>query len=104
VLSSLVLCSVADPGQVLSEVRRVLRPGGRFVFVEHVAAAEGTPLRRLQRWVRGPWGWCFEGCSCDRDLAALVRAAGFGSVDIDSYRLRSPFLPFNPQIAGVATR
>jgi SAM-dependent methyltransferase len=104
VLSSLVLCSVADPGQVLSEVRRVLRPGGRFVFVEHVAAAEGTPLRRLQRWVRGPWGWCFEGCSCERDLAALVRAAGFGSVDIDSYRLRSPFLPFNPQIAGVATR
>jgi SAM-dependent methyltransferase len=104
VLSSLVLCSVADPGQVLSEVRRVLRPGGRFVFVEHVAAAEGTPLRRLQRWVRGPWGWCFEGCSCERDLAAMVRAAGFGSVDIDSYRLRSPFLPFNPQIAGVATR
>jgi SAM-dependent methyltransferase len=104
VISSLVLCSVGDPGQVLEEVRRVLRPGGRFVFVEHVAAAEGSLLRRLQRVVRAPWGWCFEGCSCERDLAAMVRAAGFGSVAIESYRLRSPFLPFNPQIAGVATR
>jgi SAM-dependent methyltransferase len=103
VLSSLVMCSVADPERVLTEVRRVLRPGGRFVFVEHVAAPEGTPLRRLQRLVRRPWGWCFEGCSCERDLAAMVRAAGFGSVDIESYRLRSPFLPFNPQISGVAT-
>jgi ubiquinone/menaquinone biosynthesis C-methylase UbiE len=103
VLSSLVLCSVTDPGQVLAEVRRVLRPGGRFVFVEHVAATEGTALRRIQRWVRRPWAWAFEGCSCERDLATLVRAAGFDRVDIESYRLRSPFLPFNTQIAGVAT-
>lgn len=103
VLSSLVLCSVADPGQVLAEVRRVLRPGGRFVFVEHVAAAEGTVLRRLQRLVRGPWGWVFEGCSCERDLATMVRSAGFATVELETYRLRSPFFPFNPQIAGVAT-
>jgi SAM-dependent methyltransferase len=103
VLSSLVLCSVADPAQVLAEVRRMLQPGGRFVFVEHVAAPAGTPLRRLQRLVRRPWAWCFEGCSCERDLASLVRAAGFDDVDLESYRLRSPFLPFNTQIAGVAT-
>ena len=103
VLSSLVLCSVADPALVLAEVRRMLQPGGRFVFVEHVAAPAGTPLRRLQRLVRRPWAWCFEGCSCERDLASLVRAAGFDDVDLESYRLRSPFLPFNTQIAGVAT-
>ena len=103
VISSLVLCSVTDPAQVLAEVRRVLRPGGRFVFVEHVGAPPGTPLRRLQHWVRRPWGWCFEGCSCERDLGAAVRAAGFEHVAVEAYRLRSPFLPFNPQIAGVAT-
>jgi SAM-dependent methyltransferase len=104
VISSLVLCSVAEPARVLAEVRRVLRPGGRFVFVEHVAAPEGTALRRLQRVVRRPWAWCFEGCSCERDLASLVRSAGFSTVKVEGYRLRSPFLPFNPQIAGVATR
>jgi len=103
VLSSLVLCSVGDPVRALAEVRRVLRPGGRFMFVEHVAAPAGSRLRRLQRAVRRPWAWCFEGCSCERDLATAVRAAGFQHVDLESYRLRSPFLPFNTQIAGVAT-
>ena len=81
----------------------MLRPGGRFVFVEHVAAPDGTALRRLQRWVRAPWAWCFEGCSCERDLGGALRSAGFASVEVEDYRLRSPFLPFNPQIAGVAT-
>jgi SAM-dependent methyltransferase len=104
VLSSLVLCSVADPARVLAEVRRVLRPGGRFVFVEHVAAPSGTALRGIQRFVRRPWAWCFEGCSCERDLASLIGSAGFATVDVEAYRLRSPFLPFNPQIAGVVTR
>jgi len=103
VVSSLVLCSVTDVDRVLAEVRRVLRPGGRFVFVEHVAAPDGTVLRRLQGWVRRPWAWLFEGCSCERDLGTALRSAGFGSVDLEAYRLRSPFLPFNPQIAGVAT-
>jgi ubiquinone/menaquinone biosynthesis C-methylase UbiE len=103
VLSSLVLCTVADPSQVLAQVRRVLRPGGRFVFVEHVVAPEGSWLRRVQRVARRPWAWFFEGCSCERDLASAVRAAGFADVQIESYRLRSPFLPFNTQVAGVAT-
>jgi SAM-dependent methyltransferase len=102
VISSLVLCTVADPAEVLAEVRRILRPGGTFRFVEHVAAPAGTPTRSLQRALRRPWAWTFEGCSCERDLAALVRAAGFARVDIEPYRLNTPFVSFNTQIAGIA--
>ncbi|MDT7743628.1 MAG: hypothetical protein QOE59_2706 [Actinomycetota bacterium] len=102
VISSLVLCSVADPAEVLAEVRRILRPGGTFRFVEHVAARPGTPTRRLQRALRRPWGWTFEGCSCERDLAASLRAAGFAHVDVEPFRLHTPFITFNTQIAGIA--
>jgi SAM-dependent methyltransferase len=102
VISSLVLCTVSDPAAVLAEVRRILRPGGTYRFVEHVAARAGTPTRALQRALRRPWAWTFEGCSCERDLAAPLRAAGFSRLDVEPYRLHSPFVSFNTQIAGVA--
>lgn len=102
VISSLLLCTVADPERVVSEIRRILRPGGQYAFLEHVAAPEGTLLRRIQHGVRRPWAWVFEGCSCERDLAAVIGAAGFTTVEIDKYWLRSPFLPANTQIAGRA--
>lgn len=102
VISSLVLCSVRDPDAVLAEVRRILRPGGRFSFAEHVVAAPGTPTRWTQRILRRPWAWVFEGCSCERDLAGAIRSAGFATVDLAAYRIHSPFVPFNTHIAGTA--
>ncbi|MGC5224639.1 methyltransferase domain-containing protein [Micromonospora sp. DT81.3] len=102
VISSLVLCSVQDPAAVLAEIRRILRPGGTFRFLEHVVAPAGTPTRAAQRILRRPWAWAFEGCSCERDLEQSIRAAGFASVTVERYRLHTPFLPFNTHIAGVA--
>lgn len=102
VISSLVLCSVQDPAAVLAEIVRILRPGGTFRFLEHVVAHEGTLTRASQRILRRPWAWTFEGCSCERDLEQAIRDAGFASVKLERYRIRTPFVPFNTQIAGIA--
>jgi ubiquinone/menaquinone biosynthesis C-methylase UbiE len=104
VISSLVLCTVANPERVLAEVRRVLRPRGRFWCIEHVAAPAGTSLARIQRWVHRPWGWLFEGCETQRDTARLLREAGFASVEITPFTLRSVLVPIRPQIAAVAVK
>lgn len=102
VISSLVLCTVSDPAAVLAEIRRILRPGGRFSFAEHVAAKPRTPTRSAQRILRRPWAWVFEGCSCERDLEGLIASAGFTSVALYPYRIHTPLVPFNTHIAGTA--
>lgn len=104
VVSTLVLCTVGDPARVLAEVRRILRPGGRFVFLEHVAAPEGSRLRRLQEAIHRPWRWFGEGCHLTRDTAETVEAAGFASVEIERFVSGLPWAPFAPHVAGVAVR
>jgi SAM-dependent methyltransferase len=106
VICTLVLCTVADPDAVLSEVHRLLRPGGRFLFVEHVAADPSThrTLAALQRLVQRPWRWLFEGCDVRRDTATRVRSTGFSSVDLHEGMASPPVLPVAPMVWGTAIR
>jgi SAM-dependent methyltransferase len=102
VLSTLVLCSVGRLGPVLDEVLRVLKTGGKFIFVEHVAAPEGSRLRRLQSLVRPVWRRVGDGCEPDRDMEEDLRRAGFEDVRLDRFDLPIPIV--SPHIAGFATK
>ena len=101
VFSSLVLCSVERPEQVIAEVRRILKPGGRFACVEHVVAPEGSTIHAIQRLIRRPWKWLFEGCELCRDTGATLRSSGFSRVDVQSLVLPTIFIPIRHQIAAL---
>ena len=86
VISTLVLCSVTDLGLMLGEIHRVLRPGGRFVFFEHVGDRPGSFRRMVQNTVKyTPWTYFSDGCRPDRAIGAAIDDAGFSSVEYDSY-------------------
>ncbi|HEU4989741.1 MAG TPA: class I SAM-dependent methyltransferase [Gemmatimonadaceae bacterium] len=104
VFCSLVLCSVRDPSAVIAEVRRVLKPGGRFVCLEHVAAEPHSRLARWQRLVRRPWHWAFDGCDVCRDTGALLRAGGFSRVDVTPFTLQTFAWPIRPIIEAVCVK
>jgi SAM-dependent methyltransferase len=73
VVSTFVLCTVADPERAVSEVARVLRPGGRLLFLEHVGA-DGGWRRALQRRSVRAWAAFADGCQCDRETLATIEA------------------------------
>ena len=72
VVSTLVLCTVPDTQAAVAEIRRVLRPGGRLLFIEHVLA-ESPRLARWQRRLAPAWRVFGDGCNCDRDTIALLQ-------------------------------
>jgi SAM-dependent methyltransferase len=102
VVSTLVLCTVADPEASLDEIGRVLRPDGALLFLEHVRA-DGVRLARWQDRLHGPWSAFADGCSCNR--RTLERLSGRGYAVSVWQRARWRRMPpiVRPLVAGQAT-
>ena len=98
---TLVLCTVEDQRSALAELRRVLRPGGRLYFCEHVRSAD-EGVARWQDRLHRPWRWFGHGCNCNRDTRAAIHAAGFEISDLTEGELpKSPPI-VRPLITGTA--
>jgi len=102
VISTLVLCSVVNQKRALEEVARVLKPGGKFLFIEHVAARRGSWLRWMQRFVKPLWRRMGDGCHPDRETRAALENVGFASLDIEEFEAPLPVV--GPHIAGTAVK
>ena len=87
IVSTLVLCSVQDPAGVAAELARLLRPGGRLLYLEHVRDPDEGSLARWQDRLERPWGWFGAGCHPNRPTEPTLRAAGF---DTDATMERFP--------------
>ncbi len=94
VLVTYTLCTIPDAIAALEGMRRVLKPGGRLIFCEHGKAPDESVLR-WQRRLHPIWNRIGGGCNLDRDVPAMIEAAGFRIDTLDSM-----YLPGAPRFAG----
>jgi ubiquinone/menaquinone biosynthesis C-methylase UbiE len=102
-VSTLVLCTVSDQPRALAELHRVLRPGGRLLFLEHVRA-DNPRLARWQDRLNFLNRAIAQGCNCNRDTLAAIQAAGFEVTSLERGEMKKapPFV--RPLIVGTAIR
>jgi ubiquinone/menaquinone biosynthesis C-methylase UbiE len=98
---TLVLCTVPDPRRALAEVARVLKPGGRLLFLEHVRS-EDAGLARWQDRFEKPWRFLADGCHCNRDTVATIKASPLEVESVSGDRLPKAPPIVRPLVRGRA--
>lgn len=83
VVSTWTLCTIPDPIKALKEMKRVLKPGGTFIFAEHGLAPEAS-VRAWQERLNPLWRKVTGGCNLNRKMDDLIRASGFSLVELDT--------------------
>ena len=100
-VATLVLCTVRDPVRSLSELRRVLAPGGQLLFLEHVRSPE-PGLAAWQDRLHGVHKFTGHGCHCNRPTLEHIEAAGFRVTELTRDRMHRTLPIVSPLIAGAA--
>lgn len=98
---TLVLCTVPDPAVALAEAARVLKPGGRLLFVEHVRADEPRAARWQDR-LEAPWRVFADGCHCNRDTVATIEASPLRLENLERDQMPKALPLVRPLVFGSA--
>ncbi|AFZ38143.1 Methyltransferase type 11 (plasmid) [Stanieria cyanosphaera PCC 7437] len=102
VVSTHVLCSVNQVYRSLQEIKRILKPGGDFIFIEHIAGECGTWTRRIQDGIEPVWKTLFDNCHPNRKTGEILQQIGLETVNYYEFQLAFPIV--SPHIAGIVRK
>jgi len=89
VVTTWTLCSIPDPLAALAEMRRVLKPSGQYVFIEH-GRSERASTARWQDRLNPLWRRLADGCNMNRRIEEIVEQGGFELLSLKRFRARGP--------------